>query len=109
MSLAEDMSEWGTLKEKLDALEAKIIDEVRSLGKTQVVGRVTASYSKGKGSYDYHGIAQELTYTQQVELAHCKTVYDWKSIAEDSGMTDEIKEKFYIPPSGLPTVSVKLK
>ncbi len=108
MNLAERMTRWEELRSEADRLESEIKDEVLLLGKTQTVGNVTATYSKGRGTYDYASIVQILEPEQEVVEKHTKVTLDWKAIAEESGMTDEIKERFYTPADKA-TVSLKLK
>jgi len=51
--LAQKMLTWETKKNELDALETEISTAVLEIGKTQNVGNVRATYSKGRNQYDY--------------------------------------------------------
>ena len=109
MNLSEQMSRWGELKLQLNFLEAEIQEQVLQLGKTQEVGNVIAKLSKGNGSYAYRSIANELPVSQETVEAFSEVVVDWKKVAENSGMTDELKEKYYTPPTSQPKVTVQFK
>jgi hypothetical protein len=53
--LASLMLDWEGMQKRADELRAKIVEEVLSVGKTQTVGNVRASYSSGRKNYDYAG------------------------------------------------------
>ena len=113
MNLAEKMSEWGILKSQLDALEQSIVDEVKVLGKTQSVGNVEAKYRKSStnGSYNWEYIVGAIE--PDMEIIEKYTVQpppktDWKKIADEVGVSDEIKNKFYTQAVSEPSVTVKL-
>lgn len=106
MNLSEKMNKWEELKAEVDAIEDEIKAEVLALAKTQKVGKVTATYSAGRGSYDYEQMAMRLEPEQEVIDKNTKPVTDWRKVCEDAGATDELKEKFYKP--GTPYVSLKL-
>lgn len=53
--LAKMMLDWEAYRRHLDEIETAIKDTVLQIGKTQTVGFVRASYSKGRKKYDYQG------------------------------------------------------
>jgi len=96
--LAAEMLEWERKRQELDELERRIKDAVMVLGKTQTVGNVRATYSKGRRSFDYQAAADGNLFTE------IKTVVstDWKGICEHVGIDD-------VPfTQGNPSVSLKL-
>jgi len=124
MNLSEKMQRWeqlqdeiaktvAPLKSEADALEKEIQADVLLLGKTQTVGRVTASYrkSKGNGSYNYQNIVMELEPDPEIVNKHTevKTTIGWKAIVDEIGVDDVIKQKYYTPAKdSAPTVTVSL-
>jgi hypothetical protein len=107
MSLSEDMAHWGVLKQQIDILEAKIKEEVLTLKQTQKVGRVIASYTIGRGSYDYQHLAYMLEPEDSIIQRNSKQVIDWRQVCEDINATDEQKKLFYTP--GNPGVTLKIE
>ena len=113
-TLAEKMAHWESLKIELDAIERSIKEEVLALGSSQVVGRVEAKFKKSStnGKYDYVGMCEEFQPSQELVDAH--TVYpdpyiEYKKLAEAAGVPEELKKKYYSPPTnGVPTVTVVL-
>lgn len=104
--LAKLMLEWERLTRKAEFVEIQIQEAVLEIGSTQKVGNVHASFSKGRGKYDYQG-----AYESNGELAsedlldRCTTkVTDWKKVCEAMGID---MESHYVQTSG-PSVSVKL-
>ena len=111
--LAMAMLEWGELQARADELAAAIRDEVLALGKTQTVGKVRATYSKGRTIYDYELRADEGMSSPDVRLAedwynardeNTKTVHvtDWKAVCEAMGAKD-----VPVKAQGEPSVTVK--
>ena len=101
--LAKKMLEWEQARRMCDELEAAIRDSVLQLGKTQTVGNVKATYSKGRKRYDYFqaggaaspGIVLECTTTPAPKT-------DWRAVCKAAGITE-------IPfTQSDPSVSVKL-
>lgn len=114
-NLAGKMMAWGVLKQKLDEIEEEIKQEVFALGKTQSVDNVVATYSEGRGSYDYPTMAARL-YNDHVwednefinlKKKHSKTTVDWRGIVLEAPpeiATEEFNKMFYKP--GTPSVRV---
>lgn len=106
--LAMRMLEWERQQKRADALRATIETAVMQIGRTQTVGNVRATYSKGRKSYDYSfaagshpeidkDILQSFTFTPSPRT-------DWR------GVCGYLKiEKADIPfTQSEPTVKVKL-
>ena len=124
MNLSEKMERWAQLQDEIantvapikaeaDALEKQIQEEVLALGKTQAIGRVTASYrkSKGNGSYNYQNIVMELEPDPEIVNKHTQvvTTVGWKAIVDEIGVDDAIKAKHYTPAKdSAPVVTVSL-
>lgn len=104
--LARLMLRWRAQREKLDQTEEEIKALVLKAGKTQTVGGVRATFSKGRRTYDYESAAEGAgldneTWNRLV-VAHTKPVTDWRALCEAA----EIKEIPCVQAS--PSVSVKL-
>lgn len=99
--LARLMIEWEDGRKKLDALESKITAAVLEHGKTVVVGNVSASYSKGRTTYDYAGAGKDAP--EEVIQLFTTPEVDWKAVCNHA----------YINPPVLkvtePSVTVKIK
>jgi len=107
MNLSEKMERWGKLRAELDALEVEIQSEVLPLGKTQDVGRVTAAYSGGRGSYDYQAMGLALQPGADLVHRYSKMVTDWRKVCDAVGVDDDVRRRYY--KAGTPSVSLKLK
>ena len=116
MTLSEMMQKYETLKRECDELEAMIKSEVIALGSSQKVGNVSATLSKGRGSYDWEKIARGLEPDEETVAKYTSTTVktDWKLMVEEFSTVrpaeeiETLKQKFYTE-GGAPTVSVKLK
>lgn len=111
--LTQLMEEYERLQAVADEAQAKanevserIKEIVLKMGKTQKSGRVIASYSKGRGKYDYQSMAAALSPPDELVEQHTSRVTDWKALCEDIKVSKEIKTKFYT--EGRPSVSVRL-
>lgn len=101
--LATKMLEWENIQRQADALKAEITETVLQLGKTQTVGNVRATYSNGRGKYDYETACAHYGLTETDLLPYSKTVYDYRKAAVEYQLD---VEQFYTP--GSPTVTVKI-
>jgi len=103
--LATKMLEWEKAKKALDALGVEIAAGVLAAGKTQTVGNVRASYSKGRKRYDYETPGQSATadmiaaHTTAPPRPAPKT--DWRRVCKDAGFDAPFTQ-------GEPSVSLKL-
>jgi hypothetical protein len=109
--LTEKMSQWRelatqikSLQEKAAALEAEIASEVLTLGKSQQANGVKASYTKGRGSYDYKAAVDNIALPDELYLAHQKISYDYKAMCEAA----EIDTALYYK-AGTPSVKLQLE
>ncbi len=102
--LAQKMLDWGKLHEELATLTAEIETAVLVVGKTQNVGNVRATYSKGRKRYDYEKVGRlqspeiiaAWTITKTVETT------SWRDLCSGEGIKD-------IPfTQGEPGVKVKM-
>ena len=107
--LAEKMLEWENKKRELDLLEEWIKGQVLELEKTQTVGNVRASYSKGWKSYDYEASAKE--WDKQADYGISNDVLreyeisriDWRGVCKHYDI-----QELVIASTGKPSVSIKL-
>ncbi|MBU0493507.1 MAG: hypothetical protein KKA73_18390 [Chloroflexi bacterium] len=98
--LALKMLEWEAKRRELDALTAEIQAAVKTIGRTQTVGNVRASYSKGRRTFDYQRAGQ---VASEVIIAACTTPrVDWRQVCQMADITD-------VPFAlSAPSVTVKL-
>lgn len=107
MTLAQKLHQWGELKRQLDSLEADIQAEVLELKQSQSVGDVVATYTIGRGSYNYEEIVRKVGASKVIIESHSKYVTDWKAVCEEIYIPPEVKAEYYTP--GTPSVRLKLK
>ena len=105
--LKEKMAEWRKLQLQADRLADEIKQEVLQLGVTIKTDGVVASYSKGRGRYNYQPMVAELRPPTSLIEKFTKPKIDWRKIAEAMQPTDDVKERYYSP--GSPSVALKLK
>ena len=102
--LALAMLEWEELIIKANEIAKKIENTVLELEKTQTVGSVRASYSKGRGKYDYETAWLEAMMGDFPSDDYKVVTYDYRQACKDT----EIKvDQYYSKTSG-PSVSLKL-
>ena len=119
--IAELHLQLEELTSKLAVLENEAKAEVLKLGKSQDVSldngrKIRASYSKGRGKYDYVAFIKGVGFYPDDNDAdyatlrmNTKEVVDYKSLADDLGwgtLSNEQVKPYYTP--GQPTVSFKL-
>ena len=108
-TLAQQMLLWEAAKKSLDELTTVIQETVLLVGKTQTVGNVRASFSKGRRSFDYeagakdHPMVSDATLRLFTRIPVAPPPYvDWKGVCEHAGIDD-------VPfTQGDPKVTVKL-
>jgi hypothetical protein len=102
-ALATDMLKWERMKRGLDELGESIKDTVMQIGKTQTVGNVRATYSKGRKSYDYRYAITVAGYDSPSQLEPWRKVsYDYRAACKELEIED-------VPfTQGDPSVSLKL-
>lgn len=101
--LALLMLTWEEKRKELDKIEDQIKDAVLALGNTQTVGNVRATFSKGKGEYDYQRALLDRGLTDDNLSSYEKITYDYRKAVLDLGIDID---PYYTP--GKPYVSVKL-
>ena len=126
--LALLMLDWESTQRAADELKARIEAEVLTIGKTQTVGNVRATYSAGRRSFDYtedwraHGYGtgvdieefQKVAYDYEAAWVannddlpgeeHRRITYDYRSAVKAAGIVDADIPCTQAPPS----VTVKL-
>jgi hypothetical protein len=108
--LTEKLARWKQLRKELDELEQEIRQEVMQLKKTIEFDGVVATYSSGRGSYDYVRIAQEAQIPEHVLRLYSKTTTDFRKACESyltQSYLQMMKQKYYIP--GDEYVNIKFK
>jgi len=86
--LAKKMLEGEELQRAADNIRGEIQAAVLDIGKTQTVGNVRASYSKGRKSYDYQRAAQDVSPSIIRANSTTRTIVDWRGICQNEGITD---------------------
>jgi len=104
LSLTDMMARWKELRIEADALEVLIEQEVLRLGKTQKYNGVVASYTAGRGRYDYEAAAKAANAPGFVIEQFTTPVVDWRKVCE---AVLACVDTFYTP--GTPGVTVKLE
>jgi hypothetical protein len=103
--LTELMIRYEGLKKACDALEASIKEEILKLGKSQSVGNVKATFTKGRKTINYQAIAEPLAPIEIVDKYTSKKV-DWRKVfGEIDAENDIIEANTTI---GDPSVSIKI-
>ena len=109
-NLAWLMLNWGKVRRQLTEIEEAIKDTVLTLGKTQTVGTVRATYSKPRKSYDYEGPVLDIlggngdSAVAKVAVAdNTRSVVDWRAVCGALELKPDVTEG-----SGPGSVSVKL-
>ena len=106
--LAMKMLEWGELAEKLAALEEEISAEVLTIGKTQTVGNVRASFNNGRTTYDYEQTAMRYGdgkgyVFDNVVSAYTMPVTNWRDVCKHFEIVDPV-----VKSQSEPSVKLKL-
>ena len=103
MTLAEKMEKWKETQTLANELAEQVKAEVMQLGKTQSARGVVATFSNGRGSYEYKTAVQRagLTIGQLQEFE--KVTHDFKAACEAHDI--DVSE-FYT--SGTPSVTLKI-
>ena len=81
--------------------------EALELQQTIKADGVVATYSKGRGYYDYEALASHLEPDYEIIQQFTITRVDWRKVVDALEPLDDLKAKFYKP--GKPYVSLKLK
>lgn len=104
--LAKMLLQWEAIQKRAGELEAAIVDSVLQLEETVRAGNVTATYRKGRKSYDYlsfrHLFSQELI-EQYTTTPAPKT--NWRKLVLE-GM--EVPQDEIPFTEGEPSVSLKM-
>lgn len=110
-ALAELMLLWEKKRAELDMIELSIRVDVLALAKTQDVGNVRATYSKGRNEYDYETSALSHLgeddfegYKQYVpeRVIPASVVVDYRKACKDNHIEPNVVKE------GTPSVKVKL-
>lgn len=111
MTLSEKLKRYKDLKEELDRLEREILKEGEQMLKvgesfTTPFG-VALEYSRGRGSYDYEAIANELAISPEAIQAYTKTFVDWTGLVKSLNPPAELLNRYY--QAGTPKVKITIK
>jgi len=98
--LSWDMLSWEQKRRELDALEEQIKATVLTLGKTQTVGNVRASYSQGRKTYDYETPGRKAP--EEIITEHTVPKTDWRMVCKEAGLDAVVVSQ------SDPSVSLKL-
>jgi predicted HNH restriction endonuclease len=116
--LTDKLNKWkeiqlqiNHLQEKQATIAAEIQAEVLTLGKTQKANGVRATYTSGRGTYNYQEAVESREVNPDLMLdllaTFEKVSHDWKKIAEAINLGDEYLKRFYTP--GTPSVKLQLE
>ena len=104
LTLPQLMLLWGSLDGERNRVAELIQEQVLQLKATQNVGDVRATFGKGKGSYDYQGIAEEMKVDDMLIAKHTSkaTTLDWKALCDqlERDLKPEAKRIFYAIKGG---------
>ena len=103
MTLAEKMEAWKEAILVAESLAEKIKAEVMELGKTQKVRGVVATFSNGRGKYDYLAAVEQAAVPVSVMSKYSTLVFDYKAICNNEGIA---VDDFYT--AGTPSVTLKI-
>jgi hypothetical protein len=87
------MRKWKELYEQLQLIEAQIAIEVLQLQRSQELDNVRVTYAKGRTSYDYQAIAEELNAPDEMIQQHLKMTVDYKKVVERLAPAQEVMKK----------------
>ena len=95
-TLTTKIIEWRTLRMQLDVLEAEIKEAVVAAGKTQKIGDVKASYSKGRKTYDYEAACKGLppeVLKPYTEIIPPQFKVDYTALCKGEGIEAPVKSQ----------------
>jgi len=93
--LAKKMLEWELKYRELDILEQAIKLVVLEIEKTQTVGNVRATYSKGRSVYDYETPGKNNAPASTISLnSEEKEIVDWEGLARSYDPSDTVINSF---------------
>ena len=98
---AQAMIDWKKLNTEIEELEEEIKAYVLEQKKTQNIGDVRATYSKGRTTYDYEFSAVQANAT--VEEKHRSEHIDWNAVCKDNNVSDLV-----IAKQSDPSVRIKI-
>lgn len=83
--VAKLMLDWGDLKDKMDAIEKQVSDYIlaQETPKTIVVGRIRATYSQGRRTFDYPAACKDVPPEVIEKHTRIEEVTDWPEIARE--------------------------
>ncbi len=92
--LAKKMLEWELKYRELDILEQAINLSVLEIGKTQTVGNVRATYSKGRAKYDYETPGAQAKEEIIDLYSEGREQVDWEELARSYDPSDTVITNF---------------
>jgi len=104
--LAAKMLQWEETQKAANNLKAEIEAAVLEIGKTQNVGNVRASYSKGRKSVNYQKAAEAAKVPDVIIGTYTTPKVDWKKVCEFGDVPSDILEQY--TGHSKPSVSLKL-
>ena len=88
--LAAKILRWEELNTVIGRLAKEIEEEVLSLGKTQDVGNIRVTYSKGRRSFDYKaaGSREDEETIKKYTKTTVSVTTNWKKMCDELRITD---------------------
>jgi hypothetical protein len=105
--LQQLMQRWAFHHAIAENLATQIEGIVLAQGESVTSPDAVASYSEGRGSYDYEAMAKGLRVPGELIALHTTTVTDWRAVCGALGVPDHIRELFYTPAAKGPRVTLK--
>jgi hypothetical protein len=106
-ALARLLARWAYHQFMAQQLASEITEQVLALGHSVETPDARASFSEGRGSYDWHGLARALKAPTELLKEHAQLVVDWRAVCLTLGVPESLKQRYYTPPDG-PRVTLKL-
>jgi hypothetical protein len=106
-ALTRLLARWAYHQFLAQQLAGEITEQVLALGHSVETTDARASWSEGRGTYDWQGLARALKAPKELLKEHASVVVDWRAVCLHLGVPEALKERYYTPPEG-PRVTLKL-
>jgi hypothetical protein len=106
-TLTRLLARWAYHRWMAAQLQAEIEPLVLAVGHTVETADARATWSEGRGVYDWEGLARALKAPKELLKQHAQVVIDWRAVCLELGVPESLKARYYTPPEG-PRVTLKL-
>lgn len=104
--LARLVARWALHQYLAEQLRSVIETQVLALGHTVETAEARATWSEGRGTYDWEALARALGAPKDLLKHHASVVIDWRAVCLELGVPESLKARYYTPPDG-PRVTLK--